>query len=71
MVLVAIGLLVGIPLALAATRLLSSFLFGLKSTDPLSLIAVVLLLGMVAAIAGFIPARRASRINPMVALRYE
>jgi len=71
MVLVAIGLLVGIPLALAATRLLNSFLFGLKSTDPLSLIAVVLLLGMVAAIAGFIPARRASRINPMVALRYE
>jgi ABC-type antimicrobial peptide transport system permease subunit len=71
MVLVAIGLAVGIPLALAATRLLNSFLFGLNSTDPLSLIAVVLVLGMVAAIAGFIPARRASRINPMVALRYE
>jgi ABC-type antimicrobial peptide transport system permease subunit len=71
MVLVAIGLLVGIPLALASTRLLSSFLFGLKNTDPLSLIAVILLLGMVAAIAGFIPARRASRIDPMVALRYE
>jgi predicted permease len=71
MVLVAIGLAVGIPLALAATRLLNSFLFGLNSSDPLSLIAVVLLLGTVAAIAGFIPARRASRINPMVALRYE
>jgi predicted permease len=71
MLLVAIGLLVGILLALASTRLLHTFLFGLKSTDPVSLIAVVLLLGAVAAVAGFIPARRASKIDPMVALRYE
>jgi len=71
MLLVAIGLLIGIPLALAGTRVLHSFLFGLKSTDPLSLVAVVLLLGTVAAVAGFIPARRAARIDPMVALRYE
>jgi predicted permease len=71
MLLVAIGLLAGIPLALASTRLLHSFLFGLKSTDPLSLIAVVLLLGIVAGVAGFIPARRAAKIDPIVALRYE
>ena len=71
MVLVAIGLVIGIPLALAGTRVLHSFLFGLKSTDPLSLMAVVFLLGIVAAIAGFIPARRAAGIDPMVALRYE
>jgi predicted permease len=71
MLLVAIGLATGIPLALAATRLLNSFLFGLTSTDPLSLTAVIVLLGMVAAVAGYIPARRAARINPMVALRYE
>jgi predicted permease len=71
MLVVAIGLLVGIPLALAGTRVLQRFLFGLKSTDPISLIAVVLLLGVVAAVAGFIPARRASRIDPMAALRYE
>jgi predicted permease len=71
MLLVAIGLATGIPLALASTRILHSFLFGLKSTDPVSLIAVIVLLGMVAAVAGFIPARRAARINPMVALRYE
>ncbi|MGA8622796.1 MAG: ABC transporter permease [Candidatus Sulfotelmatobacter sp.] len=71
MVLVAVGLVIGIPLALAGTRVLHSFLFGLKSTDPLSLMAVVFLLGIVAAIAGFIPARRAAGIDPMVALRYE
>ncbi len=71
MLLVSIGLLAGIPLALASARLLHSFLFGLKSTDPLSLIAVILLLGFVAGIAGFIPARRAAKIDPMVALRYE
>lgn len=71
MLLVAAGLVIGIPLALAGTRVLHSFLFGLKSTDPFSLIAVILLLGSVGAIAGFIPARRAARIDPIVALRYE
>lgn len=71
MLLVAIGLVVGVPLSLASARLLQSFLFGLKSTDLISLCAVILLLGTVAAIAGFIPARRAARIDPVVALRYE
>jgi ABC-type antimicrobial peptide transport system permease subunit len=71
LLLVVIGLVVGIPLALASSRLLHSFLFEMKSTDPLSLGAVVLLLGMVAAFAGLIPARRAAKVDPMVALRYE
>jgi predicted permease len=71
MLLVAIGLVVGIPLALASGRVLHSFLFGLKSTDPLSLVAVILLLGAVAGVAGFIPARRAAKTDPMRALRYE
>jgi predicted permease len=71
MLLVAFGLAVGIPLALISSRVLHSFLFGLKSTDPLSLIAVVLVLGAVAAIAAIIPARRAAQVDPMVALRYE
>jgi predicted permease len=71
MLLVAVGLVVGIPLALAGSRVLQGFLFGLKSTDPLSLVAVVLLLGIVAALAGLIPARRAAKVDPMVALRYE
>jgi predicted permease len=71
LLLVALGLATGIPLALASSRLLHSFLFEMKSTDPLSLGVVVLLLGMVATFAGLIPARRAAKVDPMVALRYE
>ena len=71
MLLVAVGLICGIPMALATARFLHSFLFGLKSTDPVSMLAVILLLSVVAAVAGFIPARRASKINPTTALRYE
>jgi ABC-type antimicrobial peptide transport system permease subunit len=71
LLLVAAGIVIGIPLALVGSRVLQSFLFELKSTDPLSLIAVVLTLGMVAVVAGFIPARRAAKVDPMVALRYE
>ena len=71
MLLVAAGLAVGIPLALAGSHVLQGFLFGLKSTDPFSLISVVLLLGVVAALAGLIPARRAAKVDPMMALRYE
>jgi predicted permease len=71
MLLVGVGLAAGIPLSLAGSRVLASFLFGLTSTDPLSLIAVMVLLGIVAAVAAFIPARRAAKVDPMVALRYE
>lgn len=71
MLLVAAGVVIGVPLALAGGRVLHSFLFGLKSTDLFSLVAVGVVLGTVAAIAGFIPARRAAKTDPMVALRYE
>jgi len=71
MLLVAAGVVVGIPLSLASGQVLGSYLYGLKSTDPLSLAAVIAVLGTVAAVAGFIPARRATKVNPTVALRYE
>ena len=69
--LVGVGLAVGIPLALASSRLLSSMLYGLKSTDPLSLLTVMAILVLVALLAGYIPSRRATKVDPMVALRYE
>jgi ABC-type antimicrobial peptide transport system permease subunit len=69
MLLVIVGIVVGIPLSRASSQLLHSFLFGLKAPDPLSLIAVVLLLGAVAAMAGMIPPRRAAKVEPRVALR--
>ena len=71
LLLVAAGIIIGIPVALASGRVLHTFLFELSSTDPLSLIAVVLTLGVVATTASFIPARRAARVEPMVALRNE
>lgn len=71
MVLVVLGLAIGIPLSLASTRLLHSYLFGLNGTDPATLLIVVLVLGIVASFAAFIPARRAAGVDPNVALRYE
>jgi len=69
--LVLIGLAIGLPTALVATRLISSRLFGLTPTDPLTITLAALLLIVVSAFAGYLPARTASRVDPMVALRYE
>jgi putative ABC transport system permease protein len=66
-----LGLGVGMVGALGFMRLLSSLLFGVTPTDPLTLIAVLLILTAVAALACYIPAWRAMRVDPMVALRYE
>jgi putative ABC transport system permease protein len=65
------GELVGILVALAVTRLMTSMLFGITAVDPLTFAGVALLLSVVAFLACYIPARRAMRVDPMVALRYE
>ena len=67
--LAAIGLLVGVPSAFALTRLLSGLLSGVTTTDPMTYLAVILLLTSSALLASYLPARRATRINPLAALR--
>jgi ABC-type antimicrobial peptide transport system permease subunit len=69
--LVAIGIGIGLPVALAGVGLASNQLFGLKASDPATIWAAALFLAAVALLAGYLPARRASRIDPMLALRYE
>jgi len=69
--LVLIGVALALPVALAAARLIRSQLFGISSEDPLTVSAATLVLALVALAAGYIPARRAARVDPLRALRYE
>jgi putative ABC transport system permease protein len=69
--LISIGILVGIALAAGLTRVISAALFGVKPTDPLTYCIVAVALSAIACLACYIPARRATKVDPMVALRYE
>jgi ABC-type antimicrobial peptide transport system permease subunit len=69
--LVLIGAALGISVALAAARLVASQLFGISAADPGAIVVAMLVLLVVAAVAGYLPARRATRVDPLVALRFE
>ena len=71
LVLAGLGLALGLAAAVAGTRLLTSMLFQVKPNDPLVYLAVASLLGIVALVASYVPARRASRIDPLTAIRQE
>ena len=71
LLLVAVGVIVGLPIIFAVTRLAAAMLFGLTPTDPVSLLLAALLLLAVALLAGYLPARRATQVDPMIALRHD
>jgi ABC-type antimicrobial peptide transport system permease subunit len=71
LLLVGIGVPIGIPIAMLGAYFVRSMLFGLGFADPIALAGAAILLALSAALAGLIPARRASQVDPMVALRYE
>jgi ABC-type antimicrobial peptide transport system permease subunit len=71
LVLLAIGLVIGVPAAIGLGKFVAAQLYGIKANDPLIAGATVTILIVVAGLAGLIPARRASRIDPILALRYD
>jgi ABC-type antimicrobial peptide transport system permease subunit len=70
-VLIIAGIAAGVPIALVSTSALRSLLFGLEPNDPLTLLAAITVLVGSGALAAYVPARRAARVDPLVALKYE
>jgi putative ABC transport system permease protein len=71
MALAIVGLVIGVPVAFGTSKFVASFLYNMKPNDPVALTIAVSTLVVAALLAGYVPARRASRIDPMVALRHE
>ena len=71
MVLAVAGVVIGVAGALGVNRIIATLLFGIRPTDPITIIAVVAAIGTVALLACYLPARRAAQVDPLVALRYE
>jgi len=71
MILVVVGVIIGVAVAMGASHLVATLLFGLAATDALTIVSAIAVMVVVSALAGFLPARRASRVDPMVALRYD
>jgi putative ABC transport system permease protein len=69
--LVLVGVVVGLVASLILTRVMTSLLYGVSATDPATLVTISLVLIAVAVFASYIPARRATRVDPLIALRYE
>jgi ABC-type antimicrobial peptide transport system permease subunit len=71
LILVTAGVAAGLPVALASSRFISKMLFGIRPADPLTAAYAAGVLALAALIAAFLPARRASKVDPLTALRYE